>query len=171
MTAASIAARMREVIDQHTAGGPYTPRLAAEEIVDKLRANDPGLLTAWLDEQAAHFVWQMINDRDRSLRGRGTYVSRSTVFRSAAAEHAEGGPAALRSFLAAPYTIADGSRRALADLRRGDLMFVADRYDDRAKENGLKAAFMRAIAKKVKNGTVGECFTDEQLTAMWESLT
>lgn len=164
------AAEMRGVIDAHTADGPYVPRVAAAEIVEKLRANDPGLLAAWLDQQAAHFVWQAINDRDRSRRGRGAFVSRSATFREAAGQHAAGDSTALRSFLAAPYTVADGTRRPLAELRRDDLLFVAEHYDGRARENGFKAAFMRAIAKKVNGGTVAEHFNDEQLTAMWDSL-
>jgi hypothetical protein len=165
-----VAAEMRAVVDAHTSGGPYVPRVAAEEVVEKLRANDPDLLAAWLDAQASHFVWQLINDRDRSLRGRGAYVSRSSVFREAAADHAAGDSTALRSFLAAPYTVSDGSRRPLADLHRDDLIWVAERYEDRSRENGLKAAFMRAVAKKVKTGTVGQHFDDAQLTAMWNSL-
>lgn len=168
--AAEIASAMRAVIDEHTAGGPYVPRQAAEEIVEKLRANNPGLLAAWLDSQAAHFVWQMINDRDRSLRGRAAHVAKSSVFRAAATNHATGDSTALPSFLAAPYTVGDGSRRALADLRREDLIYVADRYDDRARENGLKAAFLRALAKKIETGTVAEHFDEARLAQIWESL-
>lgn len=164
------AAEMRAVIDAHTADGPYVPRVAATEIVGKLRANDPDLLAVWLDGQAEHFVWQAINDRDRSRRGRGAFVSRSTTFREVAGQHAAGDSSALRSFLAAPYTVADGTRRPLADLRRDDLLFVAEHYEGRARENGFKAAFMRALSKKVKTDTVGQHFTDEQLARIWDSL-
>ena len=174
MTAASdpaeIAAAMRAVIDQHTSDGPYTPRIAAGEIVDKLRANDPDLLAAWLDSQAAHFVWDVINRRDHSRRAVTNHAAKSGVFQAAAAHHAAGDSTRLVSFLAAPYTIADGTRRTLGTLTHDDLLFVADRYDDRAKENGLRAAFMRALARRVKSGTVLDHFTEQQLNDTWLSL-
>lgn len=118
-------AEMRAVIDQHTGDGGYIPRIAAGEIVAKLRATDPEILTGWLDEQAEHFVWQAINDRDRSRRAKAAHAGKSAAFRDAAAQHAEGDPGALRAFLDSPYTVADGSRRPLAELRRDDLLHVA----------------------------------------------
>ncbi|MGD9991014.1 hypothetical protein [Pseudonocardia sp.] len=164
------AARMRDLIDQHTGSGPYVPRVAATEIVEKLRENDPDLLSDWLDEQATHFVWQAINDRDRSRRSRAVHTNRSSAFREAAVSHTAGDVTALRAFLDAPYTVADGSRRRLAELRRDDLLHVAGAYDKRAHENGMWSAFMKALAKKVSRGTVSDHFTEPQLAAMWNSL-
>ena len=166
----SAASELRTVIDQHTAIGPYVPRVAASEIVDKLRATDPDLLARWLDEQAEHFVWQAINDRDRSRRGSAVHVAKSSAFRSAAAEHERGNPVALRAFLDAPYTVADGSRRRLAELRKDDLLHVAGAYEHRARDNAMRAAFMSALAKKVGARTVADHFTEDQLSAMWASL-
>ena len=164
------ATRMRAAIDQHTGDGPYVPRIAATEIVAKLRKNDPELLAGWLDEQAEHFVWQAINDRDRSRRSRAVHTGRSSVFREAATAAETGNVAPLRAFLDAPYTVADGSRRRLGELRREDLLFVAGEYTRTAHENGMKAAFHNALAKKVGDGTVAEHFTEPQLAAMWDSI-
>ena len=174
MTAASdpaeIAAAMRAVIDQHTSDGPYVPRRAAEEIVEKLRANDPDLLAAWLDTQAAHFVWDVINRRDHSRRAVTNHAAKSGVFREVAAAHAAGDSTQLVGFLAAPYTIADGSRRTLGTLTHDDLLFVAARYNDRARDNALRGAFMKALAKRVKNGTVADHFDEARLVEVWDSL-
>lgn len=165
------AAHMREIIDQHTGLGPYSAPVAATEIAAKLRQTDPELLRGWLDAQAERFIWQAINDRDRSRRSHAVHSAKSSVFRSALSEHLQQGTTApIRAFLDAPYTVADGTRRRLGALGQDDLNYVADRYDDRARQNGLYAAFLRAIARKVKTGTVDDHFTEEQIAAMWESL-
>lgn len=164
------AAAMRRVIDQHTSDGPYVPRVAASEIVDKLRATDPDLLAGWLNEQAETFVWQAINDRDRSRRSHATQSARPRAFKAASDRAAEGDPTPLRRFLDSPYTVADGSRRPLAQLTRDDLTFVADDYTARAEQNQFKAAFMKALARKVKTGVVADHFTEEQVAAMWSGL-
>lgn len=166
-----VVAEMRAVIDAQTDGGPYVPRRAAEEIVDKLRANDPELLAAWLEMHAATLVWDVINRRDHSRRAVATHAARSSVFREAADDHAAGNSSRLLGFLAAPYTVADGSRRTLATFTRDDLLFVASDYEQRARDNSMRAAFMNALAKRVKTGTVADHFSDEQLAAMWNSIT
>lgn len=164
------AAKVREAIDQHTDGGPYTPRLAAAEIVEKLRATEPDVLQVWLDSQAEHFVWQLINDRDRSRRGHAVRGRGAAAFKSADEAHRSGDTTALLPFLDAPYTVEDGSRRRLAELKHDDLVFVAETYDQRARDNALRAAFMSALAKKVKRGQVQDHFTEDKLHAMWNSL-
>lgn len=169
-TERDFAAEMRQVIDQHTADGPYLPPIAASEVVEKLRANDPDLLDGWLHAQADRFVWQAINDRDRSRRSHVAQTAQRSAFGKAASEHADGNRTALRAFLDSPYTVQDGSRRRLADLRHEDLVYVAERYDARARENAMRAAFMTALSKKVKRGVVADHFTEEKLTAMWQSL-
>lgn len=173
MTAAvdrDFAGEMRAVIDTATARGPYTPPLAASEIVEKLRANDPDLLDGWLHAQAEHFVWQAINDRDRSRRSVLGRRAKSSVFRSAGEAHGAGDSSGLRPFLDAPYTIGDGTRRPLAVLRRDDLLFVAADYGRRESENSLKKAFMAALAKKVGTGCVDDKFTEAQVSAMFSTL-
>ncbi len=169
--ALDVATKMREVIDQHTADGPYTPRAAAGEIVAKLRQNDPELLAAWLDTQAEHFVWQAINDRDRSTRAHMAREKRFAAYRNAAAAHDGGDQTALTGFLDAPYTVGDGTRRKLGKLRHDDLVFVADTYQERARRNSMREAFIRALANTVRGkDTVADRFSEEQLAAMWQSI-
>lgn len=167
MSERNYAAEMRAVIDAETGDGPYVSRVAAEHVVEKLRATDPDLLGGWLDAQAEHFVWQLINDRDRSTRS----YARSAAKPRAFGEDAESGePRRMVRWLNVPFSVEDGSRKRLAALTKTELLFVADAYDARAQENKLTAAFMRAIARKVGPATVADTYTDEQLAAMWSSL-
>lgn len=169
-TVVDYAAQMRALIDEHTAEGPYVPRVAASEIVEKLRATNPKLLAGWLDEQAECFVWQAINDRDRSRRSRVAHTARREVFHQASEKHQAGDRGALVGFLQVPYSVEDGRRLTLGQLRKPDLIFVADDYERRARENTMWSTFMRALAKKVGKGTVSDHFTDQQLTEMFRSI-
>ena len=160
---------MVEVIDA-AAKPPYVPRTLAAKIVQRLRAEDPKLLEGWLDASAEHFVWQAINDRDRSRRSYSSAHASATAF-GRAAEAAEAGDSAqLRTFLDSRYTIADGTRRPLGKLKHADLSFVADRYQQRERRNAFRKVFFQTLAKKVTVGTVEDHYTEEQLATMWASL-
>lgn len=169
-TARDFATEMRAVIDDATSGGPYIPPIAASEIVEKLRVNDPDLLDGWLHAQAERFVWQAINDRDRSRRAVTSHRAKGAAFGAAAERHNAGDSTGLRPFLDAPYSVSDGTRKPLASLTKDDLLFVAERYQARSNENAMKATFMTALAKKVGKGVVADHFTEDQLSAMFESL-
>lgn len=163
------AAEMRAVIDAE-ATGTYVPGVIAVAIVEKLRETDADLLTGWLDAQAETFVRQAINNRDNSQRTAARHSRPRSVF-AADAEAAESGePERLAGWLGTRFTVEDGSRKPLAELAHDELLFVADAYESRARENKLTAAFAKAIARKVKTGVVGDHFSDEQLSTMWNSL-
>jgi len=170
MTDRDFAAEMRALIDAETASGSYISRVVAEHVVSKLRATDQELLHGWLDAQAESFVWQFINDRDRSLRARARSTSKSRAFAGDAERHEAGEPHAMARWLNVPFVVADGSRKPLGDMAKDDLLFVADAYDARARETKMTASFARALARKVKTGVVRDHFTDEQLSTMWQSL-
>lgn len=163
------AAEMRAVIDAE-ATGTYVPAIVASHIAEKLRETDAGLLAGWLDAQAETFIRQAINNRDNSQRTAARHSRPRSVF-AEDADAAEGGePERLQGWLSTRFTVEDGSRKPLAQLGHDELLFVADAYESRAKENRLTAAFTKAIARKVKTGVVGDHFTDEQLSTMWDSL-
>lgn len=164
------ATRMRKTIDDYTAGTEYVPRIAAAEIVDKLRAVDPDLLARWLDEQAEHFVWQAINDRDRSLRSRVNRRAGAVQFATAVTQHEQGISNALGPYLNCPYTVADGTRKPLANLTRADLTYVASDYRQRAADNAMRAVVLEKIAAKVKLGTVRDHYTEDQIAAMFSTF-
>lgn len=164
------AAEMRAVIDAETGSGPYSSPLVAEHIVDKLRATDPDLLNGWLQAQAVNFVRHAINLRDCSARTHARVTAGRSVFRDAADAHDGGNSTALAGFLNTVYVIEDGSRLRLAEMRKPELIYVADDYGRRAAENALQESFLRALAKKVGRGKVSDHFTDERLTEMWLSI-
>lgn len=160
---------MRKLIDAE-ATGTYVSGVVAHDIVEKLRANDPELLSGWLDFQAEQFVRMAINDRDRSHRTAARYSRPRSVFAADAEATEAGEPDRMVRWLAVPFTVDDGSRKPLGEMAKDDLLFVSDTYEARAKENRLTAAFLKAIARKVKGDKVSDHFTDDQLSTMWNSL-
>lgn len=169
MTPEEAGTRVRQVIDE-TATTGYRPAQVATEIVEKLRTNEPEVLSVWLDAQAEHFIWQAINDRDRSRRGHAVQRAKSSAFREAREAHESGNVTALRVFLDTAYTVEDGTRIRLAEMRKADLLFVATGYEERKRQNAMWEAFHRALAKKVGKGTVADHFSEDQLATMWESI-
>lgn len=165
------AAEMRAVIDAETAGGPYASPVIAEHVVRKLRVTDPDLLDGWLQAQAVNFVRMMINQRDCSARTYARTAINRRAFGDAAKLHEAGTPDAVRPWLSVPFPVEDGTRKRLADLTAADLSFVAERYEDRARENRMTAAFLLALAKKLgAKKTVGDVYTDAALSRMWDSI-
>ena len=164
MSARNYAAEMRTVIDEETSTGPYVSRVAAREIVEKLTANDPDLLTGWLMAQAEQLLWAAINTRDRSRRSSARTSNSRSAFGAAAKKHDAGDSTALTGWLE------DGTRRVLADLTKADLDFVAKGYERDAKATTFEATFMRALAKKVGKGTVADHFDEEKIAELRQSL-
>jgi hypothetical protein len=181
------AAEMRAVIDAE-ATGAYAPPAIARRIVEKLRATDPELLAGWLDAQAENIVREAVNHRDRSHRTKARYSAPRSTFamEARAVEQTNAGFAAdgwaadsprerraaqMGRWLSSRFTVADGSRKQLADMTGGELLFAGDAYSARARESLLTAAFLKAIARKVGERTVIEHYTEQQLADMWDSLT
>lgn len=160
---------MRKVIDEASSHGPYVPRQLATEIVEKLMVNDRELLMGWLRAQAEHFVWQAINDRDRSARSHARTAMPRRRFHEAAAGPAAERSVKIRDFLGMRFSVADGTRRELRDLKAEDLTFVGDDYERRENENAFWKVFMRALAKSVGEGSVGDHYSNEQLNKMFGS--
>jgi hypothetical protein len=161
------AADMRAVIDAETGEGPYVSRIVANHIVEKLVATDADLLDGWLRAHAETLIWQAINDRDRSTRSKARATAGARRF--AAAVESED-VAQVARFLDVPYVIEDGSRVRLAELYAADLLFVAQGYEQRAADNAMNAAFLRALAKKVGKDRVADHYDDEALAEMWRSV-
>lgn len=181
------AAEMRAVIDAE-ATGTYVAPTVARRIVDKLRSNDPELLAGWLDSQAVNIVRDAVDRRDRSQRTTARYAAPRSTFamEAKAMEQTNSGfasdgwavdsprerrAAQMGRWLSSRFTIADGSRKQLADMTEGDLLFAGDAYTERARDSLLTAAFLKAIARKVGDRTVIDHYTEQQLAAMWDSLT
>lgn len=161
---------MRAVIDAETSHGPYVSAVVAEHIVEKLTATDPELLDGWLHAQAEFLIRHTINLRDCSVRSRARAVSGRSVFAAAAEQHDAGDSRALAGWLQVIHVVEDGTRKRLAEMTADDLAYVADDYGRRARENAMHEAFLRAVARRVAGGRVGDHFTDDQLAEMWQSI-
>lgn len=163
------AAEMRAVIDAET-GSEYSSPAVAARIVEKLRASDPGLLAGWLDAQAITIIRQAINHRDSSARTRARHVASRSVFAAAAAAHEDGDDTALDGWLNTVHALGDGQRKRLADMTADELLYAADDYAARVRQNRMAEAFLRALAREVGSGVVADRFTGGQLAELWGSI-
>lgn len=172
MTGRDYCTEMRDTIDLATAAGGCIPGVVAGEITEKLRANDPDLLTGWLDTQAEQFIREAISARDRSIRAWTRHHASQREFAAAAEAHSTGDGSALRRYryLDMPFSLADGSHQILGKLTKQDLLYVAGTYESRERENAFYKSVMRALAKKVGKGAVEDHFTEAQLAAMFASV-
>lgn len=165
------AAEMRGIIDAETAGGPYVSAAVAERIVEKLEATDPELLSGWLHAQAVGFLRHAINLRDCSQRTHARLTASRSVFRNAAEAAEEGDAEPLSKFLSTVYVVEDGSRMRLSEMRKSELVFVADNYERKAADLLLQEAFLRALAKKVGTKKVSDVYDEQKLSDLWLSIT
>jgi hypothetical protein len=166
----NFAAEMRSLIDAETSTGPYVSAVVAEHIVEKLLATDTDLLDGWLRAQAVNFLRHAINLRDCSQRTHARMTASRSVFRNAAEAADAGDTEALGSFLHTVYVIEDGSRVRLSEMRKPELLFVADDYGRRASDALLQEAFLRALAKKVGTKRVSDVYDEDKLAKLWQSI-
>lgn len=157
------AAEIRAIIDSETVG-TYNAREVAARIVAKLEAADPELLQGFLTASATELIYNTINRRDRSMRGHVRRMAAAAAFADDAAKGEVG------NWLSVPYSV-NGARKPFGDMTAADLGTVAQAYAWRALENKMVEAFLTAVARRLGKGTVREHYTDEQLAAMWVSIT
>lgn len=163
-------AEMRAVIAAETADGPYVSAVVATHIVNKLRATDRDLLEGWLDQMAVFLVRHTINLHDCSTRTAARTGARRQQFGEDAAAFQKGNRAAMSRWLEVVHVVEDGSRKKLAEMTAADLSHVAENYEQRAADNAMHAAFLRALGKKVGRRTVGAVFTEDKIAQLWQSL-
>lgn len=169
------AAEIRELIDKHTADGPYQPVAVAQAIVDELLATDPDLLIGYLQAQAVSILREAINSRDQSRRmvaRAGTASARMRKILDAIDTGETTNIQDVRQrWLSTSFTLDDGMRHELRTMKRADLLYVAEDYSRRAAENKMEEAFFRALAKKTQAGkTVEDVLTEEEIVRIRTGL-
>jgi hypothetical protein len=167
------AAEVRALIDEYTSGSePYNAATLASKICADLRTRDPQLLAGWLDPQAESIMRDAIARIDASSRGRARSVAGRAAFAAAFNDHLTGNTEAFDRWLDARFTIGEEhTRKPLRTMSKTECVVAADSYDERARRNQLQAAFLRAVAKKVRsNQTVGDVFSEAQLAGLWARL-
>lgn len=150
----------------------YTAPIVAAELVDRLRAEDPDLLSGWLHLKAHVFLGDVVARKSNSKRQAARRSAPRRAFAEAARSFGETADETVLSPFVAEYVVDDqNTRRTVARMTSADCLFVAARYEDTAKQAKLEAAFHRAVAKKVGKRTVGDAFTEEQYLTMYRSVT
>lgn len=168
-----LAKEVRIVIDEELtkAGDTYIAGQIAQTVVNRLRVSDPELLTKFLDQHAVTIITQIVGNISRALKTYARANSGRVQYAKALERQEAGEPRALGAWLDTVYVVTtDEQRKRLRDMDRNDLEYAIKDYTERARVNALQAAFLRALAKKVGARTVGEVYTDEELTEMWNSL-
>lgn len=158
------SADLTAVIDAEM--GPYDAApLVAARIADKLAVTDHDLLSGWLWTHRVDFLRQHIGLLDRRARTAARRATRGEFARAVADGN-------VTPFLSLRFVVnEDHQRLQLRDMRRQDLLYVADSYERESKVQALEGAFFRALAKKVGNGTVADYYTEEQIVAMHRAIT
>jgi hypothetical protein len=163
---------MRHHLDMACVGTWSAPGVA-NAIVTRLREHDPELLAGFLDLCAVTVVTRLINDRDQSTRSYNRKTASRSVFKDAADKHEAGDSEPLEKlthFLQEMYVGPDGTKIYLRNMRTPELNYVADDFAARARQNEMRSAFLRALAKQCGDRAVGEVFTEEQVAALWLSI-
>lgn len=168
-----LAREVRAIVDEEIdrAGETYVAGVVAQKVVNRLRQEDPELLTKYLDQHAVTIITQMVGSISRAQRTYARANSGKQVFSKALARQEAGEPRALSAWLDTMYVVTtDDQRKRLRDMDRQDLEYAITDYTNRARSNALQAAFLRALVKKIGARTVGEVYSDEELSRMWNSI-
>jgi hypothetical protein len=152
--------------------GDIVPPVEAWNLVTKLAETDPELLSGWLHLHAKAFVSERIRYHLKSGRSRARVQASASAFAIAARRFEQSGDVVdLGGWMNVRYVVDERStQRRLSDMNREDLLYVASRYDRTARTALLEEAFHRALAARVGSRTVGEVFTEDQISAMYRDL-
>jgi hypothetical protein len=148
------------------------PSSVASRLVERLRTEDPELLAIWLDMHAEAVFRDTITSVIRHRRARSRKHADAGAFGRAAQRFSETGDVEELSPFRVRYVV-DGldTQRQVRDMTRTDCLFVAERYTISADRALMQAAFHRAVANRVGDGTVGDIFTEDEYNRMYRSIT
>lgn len=164
---AEMRAICQEAIDSTEQPNP----MVARDVVDKLRANDPELLTGWLLARAATTVCDYLTMMDHSQRAHSRQVGPGRAFADAAARFEAGEADALAMFEGRYVIDEKGTRRRVADMTGPDHLFVAGQYGESARTARFLESVHRAVAKKCGARRTSEVYTPEAYAAMFAEPT
>jgi len=147
------------------------PAVAAANIVATLRETSPEVLTAWLEARAESILREQITRVIGSRRARARAHAVAGAFARAAKEFEQTGDVAAMSPFDQRYVV-DGmdTQRRVAEMTAADCLFVADRYEVSANTSRMLAAFHRAVASRVGDGTVSSVFTESEYDRLMRSI-
>lgn len=164
---------IRKYVDDELdrAGETYIAGTVAARIVDRLAEEDPALLLQFLQAHAVQIITRMIGEITRSQRSHTRAVTARRLFAGAVERHQDGNENALASWLDVMYVVnTNQQRKHLRDMDHDELVWASEDYNARARGNMLQSAFLKALANRVGARTVGEVYTEEELSRMWGSI-
>ncbi|MEV6737944.1 hypothetical protein AB0N14_13815 [Streptomyces sp. NPDC051104] len=165
-------AEMRQAVEDAIPAGDYVASVVAAELVDRLREEDPELLSGWLHLKAPVILADVVARQSNSKRQAARIAAPRRAFAEAARSFSTDGDVRALSPFAAEYVVDEANtRRTVAHMTADDCRFVASRYEEAARISKLEAAFHRAVAKKIGGQVIGEVFTEEQYLEMYRSVT
>lgn len=165
-------AEILDLVKNMTPVGDFTARIVAEDVIAKLRANDPGLLAGWLDLRAGEILGAWIVAHYNSLRSRSRVMAPRKAFAEAAERFTDTGDIATLGPFGAVYVVDHANlRRRVADMVGDDHLFVADHYADDKHTAAMLEAFHRAVAKKIGTQRTADVFSADQYLTMYRSIT
>jgi hypothetical protein len=163
---------MSEYLGEVVPEGEYVAQLVAQNIVNVLLEEDKDLLIGWLTLKAPAILTDVIVRRSNGRRHTLKIHRQRDEFSQAAEKYEKDrDPAHLRPFTFEYVVSSDNLRRKVGQMTAGDCLFVADMYDDLARNAKMRSAFHRAVARRLAPGqTVEDAFTEEAYLRMYHSI-
>lgn len=168
MSPEAVAAdRIRDLIEKELTGEEMNPDEAVGRIIDHLRAHEPEVLDAWLEQHARRFLRGEMTRLMNSVRSQSIYRARNNDFATAV----ESGDLEQVGMFATWYEIdEEHTRKRLSSMTGTDHAFVAGQYDIAAKTSRMRCQFHRALAKKVGNRATSEVMSEEECERLLQSI-
>lgn len=145
--------------------GDWVAAIEAEEFAEKMSTQYPEAWEEWCRAFAVQHITVELARYERRQRSRA--LSPASIFAAAA----EGGDGEVLSLFRVTFSIDDtNTRRPFGQMDGSDCRYVADDYRQSSRRALFMAAFLDAVAKRVKAKTVAEVLTEAQCRKMLQSL-
>jgi hypothetical protein len=126
----------------------FIPAVAASDFVEEMERDYPEDLAEWMRANAVRFCTEALGDLLRGERRIAATRALPRAFAEAVAAGAEGNIAPLSAFSVVHRVNTENLRRAVADMKREDHLFVAGEYAASGNRALMLAEFHRAVARK-----------------------
>ena len=139
-------------------------RHTVKSIADDILSTHPEVVDDWYAEEKGLAFHLWVSDQLRLIRRAARTISSDTV-----AERLASGESTPSVFNVSEVINDENERKPLSEMVREDLLYVADRYKERASTNSLYAGIYRMMAKKIGSATitVGEKWSEAHVAAMY----
>lgn len=172
ITGRNYAADMDKAIADAIPEGDYAAGVVAQDLVNRLREEDPDLLFGFVMMHATKTVTDLIARRSNATRQLLRINAPRARFRKAAETFEQTGDATELSVFKVEFVVDDqDTRRRVGDLTAQDCNYVASCYEATAKRAAMEAAFHRAIGKKVGLGRVRDVMDEDTYLRLYKSIT